>query len=62
MVVSAVAVAVLLVVFVGIFPKVTDSPQAWASIQQMPTAYVVALVVATLVNLLVYVWPRSPSG
>jgi hypothetical protein len=37
---SAVTVAVLLVVFVGIFPQVADYSQAWSSIQQLPTALV----------------------
>jgi uncharacterized membrane protein YbhN (UPF0104 family) len=58
---AAVTVAVLAVVFVGIFPKVADYSQAWASIQQMPTAYVVALVGATVVNLAVYVWPLQAA-
>ena len=61
MVSSAVTVAVLAVVFVGIFPKVADYSEAWSSIQQMPTAYVVALVVATVVNLAVYVWPLQAA-
>jgi uncharacterized protein (TIRG00374 family) len=58
---AAVTLAVLVVVFVGIFPKFADYSQAWASIQQMPTAYVVALVVATVVNLAVYVWPLQAA-
>lgn len=58
---SAITVAVLAVVFVGIFPKVADYSEAWSSIQQMPTAYVVALVVATVVNLAVYVWPLQAA-
>ena len=58
---TAITVIVLAVVFLGIFPKVADYSQAWASIQQMPTAYVVALGVATLVNLAVYVWPLQAA-
>jgi len=54
-------VAVLVVVFVGIFPKVADYSEAWSSIQRMPTAYVVALVVATVVNVAVYVWPLQAA-
>src|SRR4029434_2060655 len=57
----AITVIVLVVVFLGIFPKVADYSQAWASIQQMPTAYVVALGVATLVNLAVYVSPLQAA-
>jgi uncharacterized protein (TIRG00374 family) len=58
---AAVTVAVLAIVFVGIFPKVADYSEAWSSIQQMPAGYVVALVVATLVNLAVYVWPLQAA-
>jgi uncharacterized protein (TIRG00374 family) len=58
---SAITVAVLAIVFVGIFPKVADYSEAWASIQQMPSGYVVALVVATVVNLTVYVWPLQAA-
>ena len=58
---TVVTVAVLVVVFAGIFPKVADYSQAWSSIQQMPTAYVLALVVATVVNLAVYVWPLQAA-
>ena len=58
---AAVTVAVLVVVFVGIFPKVADYSEAWSSIQQLPTSYVVALVVATVVNVAVYVWPLQAA-
>jgi uncharacterized membrane protein YbhN (UPF0104 family) len=58
---TAVTVAVLVVVFLGIFPKVADYSEAWSSIQQMPGAYVVALVAATLGNLAVYVWPLQAA-
>jgi uncharacterized protein (TIRG00374 family) len=54
---TAVTVAVLVVVFVGIFPRVADYSQVWSAIQQMPTAYVAGLVVATVVYLVAYVWP-----
>ena len=58
---TAVTVVVLLVVFVGIFPKVADYSEAWSSIQQMSTAYVVALGVATVLNVAVYVWPLQAA-
>jgi uncharacterized protein (TIRG00374 family) len=62
MVVSAtITVVVLVVVFVGIFPKVADYSEAWSSIQQMPTAYVVALVAVAMVNVAVYVWPMQAA-
>ena len=58
---TVVTVVVLLVVFVGIFPKVADYSEAWSSIQQMPTAFVVALGVATVLNVAVYVWPLQAA-
>src|SRR5512132_636184 len=58
---AAITVAVLVVVFVGIFPKVADYSDAWSSIQQMPTAYLVALAVATVANIAVYVWPLQAA-
>jgi hypothetical protein len=35
---TAITVAVLVVVFAGIFPKVADYSQAWSSIQRMASA------------------------
>jgi uncharacterized protein (TIRG00374 family) len=58
---SAVTLAVLVVVLVGIFPQVADYSEAWSSIQQLPAAYLVALVVATVVNLAAYVWPLQAA-
>ena len=58
---TVVTLAVLAVVFLGVFPKVADYSEAWASIQQLPAAYLAALVVATLVNLTVYVWPLQAA-
>jgi uncharacterized protein (TIRG00374 family) len=58
---TAITVAVLVVVFVGVFPKVADYSEAWSAIQQLPTAYLLALVVATVVNLAVYVWPLQAA-
>jgi hypothetical protein len=54
---TAVTVAVLAVVFAGLFPKVADYSEAWSSIRRLPIGYLIALVVATVVNLAVYVWP-----
>src|SRR4029453_15903738 len=62
MVVSAVVtVAVLAVVFFGVFPKVADYSEAWSSIQQLPVGYLVGLAVATVVNVAVYVWPLQAA-
>ena len=58
---AAVTLAVLAVVFLGVFPKVADYSEAWSSIQRLPTGYLVALVVATGVNLAVYVWPLQAA-
>jgi len=54
--VSAVTVAVLVAVFVGVFPRFADYSQAWASIQRMPAAYLIALVGAVVVNLAAGAW------
>ena len=61
MVLSAASLAVLLVVFVVIFPQVGNYALAWSSIQRMPTAYVAALVVATAVYLAAYAWPLQAA-
>jgi uncharacterized protein (TIRG00374 family) len=58
---TVVTVAVLVVVFLGIFPKVADYSQAWSSIRQMPTAYLAALVVATVANIAAYTWPLQAA-
>jgi uncharacterized protein (TIRG00374 family) len=58
---AAVTVAVLVVVFLGVFPKVANYSEAWSSIQQLPVAYLVALAVATVVNVAVYVWPLQAA-
>jgi uncharacterized protein (TIRG00374 family) len=60
-VLTAVTVAVLVVVFVGVFPRVAGYAQAWSSIRQLPTGYVVALVGATVVYLTAYVWPLQAA-
>lgn len=54
-------VAVLLFVFVGVFPKFADYSAAWDSIQGMSTASLVALLVVTVVNVCVYVLPYQAS-
>lgn len=53
---SAATVAVLVAVFVGVFPRFVDYSQAWSSIQRMPLAYVFALVAAAAVNLTAGTW------
>jgi uncharacterized protein (TIRG00374 family) len=58
---TAVTVAVLVIVFAGVFPRVAGYSAAWTSIQRMPWSYLAALVVATVVNLAVYVWPLQAA-
>jgi uncharacterized protein (TIRG00374 family) len=56
-VVPVASVAVLVVVFVGVLPRFADYSQAWSSIQKMPPGYLVALIVAAVVNVAVGAWP-----
>ncbi|HWD47502.1 MAG TPA: hypothetical protein VHM23_27970, partial [Actinomycetota bacterium] len=58
---AAVTLAVLVVVFLGVFPKVADYSEAWSSIQQLPVGYLVGLAGATVVNVAVYVWPLQAA-
>jgi uncharacterized protein (TIRG00374 family) len=58
---AAVTLAVLAIVFLGVFPKVADYSDAWSSIRQLPFGYLVGLAVATVVNLAVYVWPLQAA-
>jgi uncharacterized protein (TIRG00374 family) len=58
---AAVTLAVLAIVFLGVFPKVADYSEAWSSIQQLPLGYLVGLAVATVVNVAVYVWPLQAA-
>jgi uncharacterized protein (TIRG00374 family) len=59
--VSIVTVAVLMAVFVGVFPRFANYSQAWSSIQRMPAAYLAALVVAAVVNIAVGAWPLQAA-
>lgn len=54
---GVVTLAVIVLVFVVIFPQFADYGAAWDAIQQMSAGAVVALIVATVVNVVVYVWP-----
>jgi uncharacterized protein (TIRG00374 family) len=58
---AAVTLAVLAIVFLGVFPKVADYSEAWSSIQQLPVGYLVGLAVATVFNVAVYVWPLQAA-
>jgi putative heme transporter len=48
---------VLVVVFAVVLPQLGDYQQAWAAIQNMSTAWVVGLIVATVAVILIYVLP-----
>ena len=57
-IVSAVlTLAVLAFVFFGLFPRFADISEVWESLAGMPTASVVAVLAAVLVNIAVYPWP-----
>jgi uncharacterized protein (TIRG00374 family) len=58
---AIVTLVVLVVVFVGIFPRFADYSKAWASIQTMSAAAVGALVLASIVNVFVYVLPYQAA-
>jgi uncharacterized protein (TIRG00374 family) len=61
LIVSAVTGAVLVAVFVGVFPRFANYSQAWSSVQRMPAAFVVALVAAALINIAVGAWPLQAA-
>jgi uncharacterized membrane protein YbhN (UPF0104 family) len=54
---SVVTVGVLVAVFAGVFPRFAEYSQAWSAIQRIPAAFVIALVVAAVVNIAVSAWP-----
>jgi len=54
---TIVTILVLILVFVVVFPKFADYQQAWDAIQAMSTGWIVALIVATIILIIVYVWP-----
>ena len=54
---TIVTLVVLIFVFVRVFPQLGDYDQAWAAIQNMSTAWIVALVVATIAMVIIYVFP-----
>jgi uncharacterized protein (TIRG00374 family) len=54
---AIVTLAVLVIVFLGIFPQFASYQDAWTAIQEMPAPWIAALVIACVVNILVYVWP-----
>ncbi len=53
--------AVLVFVFVGVFPKFANYSDAWDSIQKMSVGAVVALLGAAILNIIVYVFPYQAA-
>jgi uncharacterized protein (TIRG00374 family) len=58
---TAITVAVLAIVFVGVFPKFARYSEALSAIQRMPAAYVASLVLAAVVNVAVGAWPLQAA-
>jgi uncharacterized protein (TIRG00374 family) len=56
-----VTLAVLVIVFVGIFPKFADYGAAWDAIQGLSVGAIAALVVATVANIFIYVLPYQAA-
>ena len=54
---TIVTLAVLAIVFLVIFPQFASYADAWTAIQEMTTPWIVALVIACVTNIFVYVWP-----
>jgi uncharacterized protein (TIRG00374 family) len=54
-------VAVLVFVFVGVFPKFANYSDAWAAIQKMSVGSLLTLLAVTVLNILVYVLPYQAS-
>lgn len=58
---TIVTLLVLVLVFAVVFPQFADYQQAWEAIQNMSTGWIVALIVATVVVIVVYVWPYQAA-
>lgn len=54
-------IAVLVFVFVGVFPKFANYSDAWDSIQDMSLGSVAALVAVAILNVVVYVFPYQAA-
>lgn len=56
-----VTLVVLVVVFFGIFPKFASYKDAWSSIQEMSTASLLLFSLATIANIVIYVFPYQAA-
>src|SRR5215831_16108288 len=54
---AIVTLVVLVIVFLGIFPQFASYSDAWTAIQEMTAPWIVALVIACIANIGIYVWP-----
>lgn len=56
-----ITLVVLIVVFFGIFPKFANYSEAWSSIQEMSTASLILFGIATVANIIIYVFPYQAA-
>ena len=58
---GVVTLVTLVVVFGIVFPQFANYEDAWVAVQEMSTVALVLLLVMTVVNIVVYVWPYQAS-
>jgi uncharacterized protein (TIRG00374 family) len=58
---GALTLAVLVFVFVGVFPKFANYSDAWAAIKEMSVGSLLALLAVTVLNVMVYVLPYQAA-
>ncbi len=58
---TIVTLVVLVIVFAVVFPQFADYQAAWEAIQDMSAGWITALIVATVVVIVVYVWPYQAA-
>ena len=56
-----VTLVVLVIVFFGIFPKFANYSEAWESIQEMSASSLALFALATVANILIYVFPYQAA-
>ncbi len=58
---AAITIAVLVIVFLGIFPKFANYSDAWDAIQEMSVGSLVVFGVFTILNIIIYVFPYQAA-
>ena len=58
---TVLTLAVLVIVFAVVFPQFADYRQAWDAIQTMSAGWIIALIIATIVVITLYVWPYQAA-